>query len=168
MINNFAAAAIAFVLLFSCATADEKAGTAGIKWLTYEEGLKAAAKQGKFLFVDFYTNWCGYCKKMDKETFTNKEVVEYLNKNFVAVKVNAESKETMNLPEGPIDGIKLARSYGVTGYPTYWFVESNGSKINKMPGYAPPDKFLPVLKFIGDGHYKTKSFKDYIESTQNK
>jgi len=167
-INYFVIFTISLAIFSTSAIADEKTKGDGIKWLKYEEGLKTASKEGKYLFVDFYTNWCGYCKKMDKETFTNKEVINLINKNFVAVKVNAESKDPIGLPEGTSDGVKLARSFGVTGYPTYWFMEPNGTKINKLPGYAPAEKFLPILKYIGEGHYKSKSFQEYVEGAKSK
>ncbi len=155
-----------FIILASCAVADETPKSDGIKWYKYDEGLKLAAAAKKTVIVDFYTNWCGWCKKMDKETFTDKRVIDYMNKTYIAVKVNAESKETISLPNGPTDGIKLAKSFGVSGYPNYTFLDSEGKKINALPGYKKADEFIIILKYIGDGAYKTQNYKDYYSKNQ--
>jgi len=130
-------------------------------WKKYDEGLVLAAKSDKPLMVDFYTDWCGYCKKLDKNTYADPQVAEYIKTHFIPVKVNAESKEPMNIPSGQITGSSLAKSFGVTGYPAIWFLKPNGERINYYPGYAPPEKFIIVLKYIGDGNYKTQSWQDY-------
>jgi thioredoxin-related protein len=135
--------------------------TESIKWLKYDEGMKLAAKTNKPMIIDFYTDWCGWCKKMDKTTYADPNIIKYINRAFVAVKVNAESREKLNLAAGPSDGIKVARSFGVNSYPQTWFVESNGKKIDKWPGFAPADKFMVVLKYIGDGIYKTQNWTEY-------
>jgi len=141
--------------------AQNVAGKDDITWYKYDEGLKLAAKAGKPVLVDFYTNWCGWCKKMDKTTYVDPAVTSYMNSKFIAVKVNAESRDAINLPSGPVDGRRLARSFGVTGYPSIWFLESDGKKINNLPGFAPPERFIHVLRYIGDGIYKSQTFKDY-------
>jgi len=64
-----------------------------ITWLDFETAIDKNAKEKKFIFIDVYTNWCGWCKKMDASTFQNQEVIEYMNKHFYAVKMDAESKE---------------------------------------------------------------------------
>jgi len=137
-------------------------------WKKYDEGLVLAAKQNKPLMVDFFTDWCGYCKKLDKITYADPQIAEYIKTHFVAVKVNAESKEPFNLPSGQMTGSTLAKSFGVTGYPAIWFLKPNGEKINYYPGFAPPEKFIIVLKYIGDGIYKTQSWQDYSSKYSDK
>jgi thioredoxin-related protein len=131
------------------------------KWYNYNEGLKFAAKKHKFLMIDFYTDWCGYCKKMDKLTYTDSTVAKYIRDHFVPIKVNAESREAMEVPTGQGTGVGLARSYGVTAYPNIWFLDSKGQKLNNIPGYAPPEKFIHVLRYFAEGAYKSQSFQDY-------
>jgi thioredoxin-related protein len=71
-----------------------------LKWYGFDEGLAKAKKENKFLLVDFYTDWCGWCKKMDSETYANKNIIKLLNKDFVLVKLNPEILiATDNLPE---------------------------------------------------------------------
>ncbi|OGC93754.1 MAG: hypothetical protein A2W25_06470 [candidate division Zixibacteria bacterium RBG_16_53_22] len=151
----------ATLVLFGTAAISKTQQTESIKWLKYDDGVKLAAKTNKPLIIDFYTDWCGWCKKMDKTTYADPKIIKYINKAFVAVKVNAESRDKLNLAAGPSDGIKVARSFGVNSFPQTWFVESDGKKINKMPGFAPPNQFMVVLKYVGDGIYKTQNWTEY-------
>ena len=67
-----------------------------IKWMSMNEALKAQKKEPKKIFVDAYTTWCGPCKMLDKNTFANKDVAEYINKHYYAVKFNVEGNEVVN------------------------------------------------------------------------
>jgi thioredoxin-related protein len=154
-------AAVSASIVIGEPTEKKDASSEPFKWNKYDEALTLAAKQNKPLMVDFYTDWCGFCKKLDKNTYADPTVAEYIKGHFIAVKVNAESKEPFNLPTGQMTGSSLAKSFGVTGYPAVWFLKPNGERINYYPGYAPPEKFILVLKYIGDGIYKTQSWKDY-------
>jgi thioredoxin-related protein len=147
---------------------DQPAVKKEIKWLGLEQGLKKASDKEKPVFIDVYTNWCGFCKKMDRETFTDEGIIDYLNENFVPVKLNAESNDKMDLPSGTYTGRQVARSFSVRGYPTYVFLDPNGNKIYARAGYAPPQAFIYVLRYVGDGHYKSKTLDEYYrEATAN-
>ncbi len=142
-------------------TVKQTKATSSITWNKYDEAFKLAAKSKKPIMIDFYTNWCGFCKRMDQQTYIDPTIVEYINEHFVPVKLNAESRETLNLPDGPTNGVSIARSFGVRAYPQTWFVEADGTKMGGRPGYMPPQLFIYFLKYYGDGHYKNSSFEDY-------
>ena len=134
-----------------------------VNWVSYDEGLKLAAKENKVIFVDFYTTWCKFCVKMDKETFARRDVADYMNEKIIAVKINAESNTKIKLSNGEFSGRELAKSFGVKGFPTYWFLKSDGEKINYFSGYRPADVFIDIVKYVGDGHYATKTMQEYTE-----
>ena len=134
-----------------------------LNWLSYNEGLTLAEKENKYVLINFYTDWCGYCKKMDKETYSKEEVKKILNENFVVVKVNAESDNKVIENGEEITERELAKLYQVSGYPTTWFLESNHNRVAPLPGYVTTEQFIPVLNYIGEGWYKSISFKEYWE-----
>jgi thiol:disulfide interchange protein len=96
------------------------------------DGLKQAAEQKKPLMVDFYTDWCGWCKRLDEETYRDSKVVAKA-KEFVAVKVNAEQDSDS------------AAKYSVDGFPTIVFLNSSGKEIHRVAGFAPPSDFLKQM-----------------------
>ena len=123
----------------------------GIEWLSYEEGLRRGKNEKKKIFLNFYADWCQYCKIMDTQTFRNSSVVSYLNENFVAVRVNSDQNR------------KIAADYNVTGLPVSWFVAENGENIGSQPGYLPPETLLPLLKYIYTDSYKKMNFMQFME-----
>jgi len=145
------------------AEAVEETKPLALDWLSYNEGLALAEKENKYILIYFYTDWCGYCKKMDKETYSKEEVIGILNENFVVVKVNAESNNKVIENGEEITERELAKLYQVTGYPTTWFLESNHSRVAPLPGYVTTEQFIPVLNYIGEGWHKSISFKEYME-----
>jgi thioredoxin-related protein len=143
-----------------------------IKWYSFEEGMKLAKKKKLPALVDIYTEWCGWCKKMDNETFQNQSVIEYVNKNFIAIKLNAEDKNPIKyldktyINPNPSANRATHQLPGVLakqriGYPTYIYLDENGKTITLTQGYMQADDLLPFLKYIGSGSYKTMNWKEF-------
>ena len=102
--------------------------------LTYEEAVEAAKTEGKQLFIDFYTDWCGPCKMMEREVFPQKEVGDYLNSRFVCIKLNAEK-----------EGKEKAGLWEVKAYPTFVIVDTLQNVVAKKEGGATPEKFVAAI-----------------------
>ncbi len=124
--------------------------TSEFKWYGFEEGYKKAIKENKILLVDAYTEWCGWCKVMDRETYTDATVIETLKKDFICVKFNPEIDKTYIFGDRSMDGrtLLLWLGHGESGgYPTTYFVlnpSKNDNRFNQ-PGYFPPTEFLKLL-----------------------
>jgi len=134
-----------------------------LNWLSYSEGLTLAEKGNKHVLIFFYTDGCGWCKKMIDQTYSNEEVKKILSDKFVTIKINARSENKVVENEKEISERELAVLYQVSGYPTTWFLKSNHSPVAPLPGYVTTEQFIPVLNYIGEGWYKSISFKEYLE-----
>ena len=138
-----------------------------IKWHSFEEGVVLARQGNKKILVDVYTDWCGWCKKMDKEVYSNRTVGQTLTSNFIAIKLNAESQKGVTYDGTSMTEASLASAMGVTGYQTILFLNPSAKPITKISGYMEPREFTSILGFIGEDHYKTKSFEEYKNSRRN-
>ena len=121
-------------------------------WTTWDDGLRTAASKKRPVLVDVYTDWCGYCRKMEREVYSRDDVREYLSQRFVTVKVNAESAKPATISDRKVTEAAVAARYRVSGYPTTVFLKANGDHLVNVPGYVPADRFLLLLRYIGDGH----------------
>jgi len=140
-----------------------------LTWYKYDEGLAKAKKEKKHILVAFYTNWCGWCKRMDKNTYGDEGVKKVLNKDYVPIKVNAESKEKVEVNGKKITETELARElYKARSYPTTWFLKQSGEKIAPYLGYVDAQNFLKVLNYMKDDLYDKMSFDEYLKNQDKK
>ena len=134
---------------------ESKTKADSITWHKYEDGLKLAGENGKQVLIDFSTSWCGWCKKMDRETFTDSRVIDFINEHFVAVRIDGDSPRKIEMDGFKTTEKKIAKEmYGVRGYPTFWFLESDGAKIGSQPGYQSPDAFMSLLEYVKSRRYE--------------
>lgn len=153
----------AFTVIDRPGSAAEPQSTSGkLQWLSFEEGVALAKQENKKLLIDVYTDWCGWCKKMDKEVYANEQIKILLGKNFVVVKLNAESKKELTYNGNKVSEMQFARGAGVTGYPTTIFIDSDAKPITLLPGYVEIKEFAKILTYIGDDHYKTTSYENFL------
>jgi thioredoxin-related protein len=155
-----------------------------INWISMDDALAAQAKNPKKIFVDMYTSWCGPCKMLDRDTFSNKDVITFINKNFYAVKFNAEGKDVVNYngQEFTNPGYnpakskrrnsqhQFARHMGVKAYPTMLFLGEDGALINRVKSYKKPQQLELYLKLFGTDKWKEvqtqAAFDEYFSNFQ--
>lgn len=108
-----------------------------VKWQQdYDRAVAEAKEKKKLVMVDVYTDWCGWCKKLDRDVYAHKAVAEKLQKDFISVKIN---------PERGSKNKQLAQKFGTRGYPHIVFVNGDGKKVFEIGGYQPPEAFLKSL-----------------------
>jgi thioredoxin-related protein len=147
-----------------------------VNWVTIEEAEALNKKNPKKIFVDFYTDWCGWCKRMDATTFSHPAIADYINKNYYAVKFNAEMADKVVFKgqefanENP-DQRRSAHSFAIAvlqgrmGYPSVAFFDESLNLITAIAGYRPPEKMEPVLVFFAEDVYKKTNDLDAFSST---
>jgi thiol:disulfide interchange protein len=127
-----------FIAFFFALTITLNAWAGPVSWENNFDQALAKAKAGKKLvMVDIYTDWCGWCKKLDRDVYTNAHVEEKLAKEFVSVKLN---------PEKGAGNAQLARQFGTRGYPHIVFTDADGKKVAEIRGYIAADVFLKQLE----------------------
>jgi thioredoxin-related protein len=141
---------------------------AELVWYKYDEGLAKAAKEKKHPLVHFYTNTCGWCKRMDRDTFSNKAIIEVMNESYVPIRVNGQSGEKVRVDGKQISERQVAGKYGVRGYPATWFLKPSGERIAPRRGYVKPDEFLYILNWVKDDLYEEISFQEFVKQEQKK
>lgn len=155
---------------------EEVEQTNSIKWMSLSEIEAAQKVSPKPVIVDLYTSWCVWCKKMDESTFTDPNLISYINKNFYALKFDAEANTSVQY-KGKSYALtsinnrnvhQLAWDWGNVnnriGYPTIVVLDANMDKIQTFPGFKDVDAMRSLAQYFGDNVYKTKSWQDYLSS----
>ncbi len=120
-----------------------------IEWVDFNTGFALAKKEGKIAVIDCYTDWCGWCKVMDKKTFTDSGIVSRFNEKYVAIKFNPEKEgKYFAGPKDSLSGRQLLMALSnnkPSGYPTFFFFVPQGNKMFQVPGYQDVKKFNETL-----------------------
>ena len=142
-----------------------------INWHSIDEAVELAAKEPRVLVIDVYTDWCGWCKRMDATTFSDPEIVEIMNKNFYPVKLNAEGKDDIIIGDRTFKFVDNGRrgyheiaavvTRGRLSYPTISYVDAEGRVIEAAPGYKTPDQFRIYLDYYAGDAYKSQTFDEF-------
>ena len=151
-----------------------------IKWMTMNEALEAQKKNPKKIFMDVYTDWCGPCKLLDKNTFGNKEVADFINEHYYAVKFNAEGTEEVHYLEntytnprhdpnrrGRNSQHEFAQAMKLRGYPSIVFFDEKGNYIQPIVGYKTPRQLEIYLKMIANDDYKDLTTQEKWQAYQD-
>ncbi|RAW01902.1 thioredoxin [Pseudochryseolinea flava] len=147
------------------------APSAKVVWLTFSEAVEKSKTSKRPIFIDVYTDWCGWCKVMDKNTFSDPKVADLLNEKFYAVKFDAEQREdvvfngqTFKFVESGRSGyhqLAAALLNNKLSYPTVVFLDENFGMISPVPGYRQAPEFHMIAQYVSGGHYKSASLEDW-------
>lgn len=162
------------IIVFSTTTH----GQAGIKWMTIEEAIEAQQVHKKKIFIDMYTDWCGWCKRMDATTFKDSAIIAKLNSEYYPVKFNAEKNEVITFKgekyklirrgkskyhELAVEFMKNSSRPGLS-YPTFIFLDEDLNTIQPIKGYKTVEQLLPILDYFGHDYHKQQSWNEFLRN----
>ncbi len=144
-----------------------------VEWMSFEEAQLKIEQEPRKIFVDVFTDWCIWCKKMDKSTFQKKEIADYLNANFYPVKFDAEQKEDLVYDGNLYKYVKMGKKgyhefahtllKGMLSYPSIVFIDEELEVIQPIEGYRGPKEFSMIISYFAGEYYKSMPWKAYSQ-----
>jgi thioredoxin-related protein len=161
--------ALFFCLVILCSATFKTGSSEKIQWLKIDDISAKVKEQSKPVLIDLYADWCYWCKVMDKKTYSNSKVIAYINEHFYSAKVNAEMKDNVSWKDKTykynskyqINDFSLFLTYGRASFPTTVIIADEQSAPIPIAGYMEPKELEPILKYFGEGAYKTMNFKEF-------
>lgn len=173
-INNrqYALALVTFILVVGFKLLNSgniSAGNGRIQWMTIEQAEEACRKNPRKIVVDVYTDWCGWCKRMDSETFTDSALAAYIGQKFYAVKLNAEDKNNIIFKDKlyryntnyKANDLAVLLLNGQMSYPSFVFLDEKLTPLQSLGGYQRAADFNFICHYFGEGAFKKKSLEEY-------
>ncbi|TVQ70096.1 MAG: DUF255 domain-containing protein [Balneolaceae bacterium] len=133
-------------------------------WVSLEEAQSQALDKGRYVLLDVYTEWCGFCRRMNRETYADKRVQEAIDQYFYPVRIDAESSHMVAFQGQSYSMQDLALAFGVQSFPTTIFLNPQGEPVALQPGFIEAERFHKMLSFVGSESYRTQTFQQYTES----
>ncbi len=172
MLKTFIKAVILCSVLFLGIDGFSQNSQQKINWISLEEADRLRIEEPRKIMIDVYTDWCGWCKRMDRTTFVDPKLVEYVNKNYYAVKLDAEQQETIivggkkyeYVPNGRRGYNQIAKELlqGKMSYPTIVFLDEHMNMIQPLPGFREAKEMQPILEYLAENAYKETPWEDWL------
>lgn len=138
-----------------------------VNWLPFEEALEVAQTSNKKVLIDVYAPWCGFCRRMHLETYSDPDVSAYLAENFVVTRVDGDnSEETYGFRDQTLTGSELGYHLGARGFPTTVFLFSDSRYLTPLPGFVEPANFINVLRYLATDAFEDESFEEFQRRTK--
>ena len=149
--------------------------SAQIEWLSWDEAMARNETEPRKILIDVYTDWCGWCKKMDKTTFRDSKVAAYVSENFYAVKFDAEQHDKIEFQGTTFEfnaeagrrgahTLAIALLDGKMSYPSIVYLDEQQRRISISPGFKQAAGYVKELEFIGGEHYRKQTYREFLES----
>lgn len=164
-----------FLLLFPTLL---NAQTGEIRWMSFTDAMEASKKEKKKILIDFYTDWCGWCKKMDASTMKDPIVAKFINDHFYAVKFNAEKESPITINDTTFAIVPNAGRNGTHGlaitllnnrlaYPSLVFLDENFNLLSPLAGFQTKEQIEGPLRYFGENHFRQQSWADFSKTFKN-
>jgi thioredoxin-related protein len=165
-----------FILMMFC-TLSIKAQNK-ITWLTWDQAIEKSTIEKKKVFVDVYTEWCGWCKKMDRTTFEDENIAGLINESYYAVKFDAETKESITINDKEYNYVKNGkRGYhelaaellrGKMSYPSIVFLNEKLELIQPIPGYQNSENLEMIISYFAGNFHESTPWRRYTQEYKRK
>lgn len=149
-----------------------------INWISFEKAIELNKTNPKPIIIDVYTDWCGWCKVMDKKTFKNPVITQYINKHYYAVKFDGEQKEPLTYRGKTFNFVPSGRTgyneftiqllNGKLSYPSVVFFNKNEEFLQTLPGYKDKEQMEKLLSFFAEEAYLTQEWESFNKNFKSK
>jgi thioredoxin-related protein len=149
------------IMVANMTTTEEKEN---VEWKTISEALDQAPKTNKKIILDVYTDWCGWCKRMDRDTYADSAVAAYMQEHYIGSKMNPEKSGKLTYDGKEFTQQEFGQALGINGYPATAVFNEKGELLTVIPGYIKAAEFLRILKYFGEDSYLSMQWNEYMSA----